>query len=482
MSTTALAPRGTELPEREATDRDLVLAATTGDSGAFDVLYRRHADRAWRTACLIVGDAAVAEAVVADVFAHHLGTVPPNPPPERLQLRPILLRAVRRRALRHLEAAPHQTSVLRADASLVAVAFRSLPEVQRTALWLNAVERLRSAELATVLGIGAGAVPPLLARARAGLRRSYLKGSATPVGRRCERAVANLAASSAGTLSSAAHARVEAHVDGCPACRGRLTELRGIDLGASLLVIPAPVGLAASARAAWRAAQGLEAPVAAAGRRIVALQRPLACAAVTLFGLGVTGLGVLLDRSDPALGRELAGGFDGPRRLRPLEPKVAITTAPAGTDRGGLRVVDTVVADLPAPAAASAAAATPVPATAALPTVTTNPRPTAPAAARTTPPTATPAPAAPTTPASTVPTTPTTPTTNPPAATAPGATEVVVALPVPDAPVAVVVGIGDGSCTGATVAGVTIGCAPAAAAAPEEGVVVAVVVGGTKLL
>jgi RNA polymerase sigma-70 factor (ECF subfamily) len=105
------------------------------------------------------------------------------------------LRAAGAKAMRHAEdvaemnlasseASPEESAVGSAERALVRRLIEELPEGFRQALVLNAIEGMRSHEVAEVLGIAEGTVRTRVLRAKAELRRRFLEIHAAKEGRR----------------------------------------------------------------------------------------------------------------------------------------------------------------------------------------------------------------------------------------------------------------------------------------------------------
>jgi RNA polymerase sigma-70 factor (ECF subfamily) len=65
-----------------SSDQDIILKAQSGDLGAFEVLYTKHAQRVYRTALAILGNPQTAEEVLQDCFLRaykHLHTLNGDP-------------------------------------------------------------------------------------------------------------------------------------------------------------------------------------------------------------------------------------------------------------------------------------------------------------------------------------------------------------------------------------------------------------------
>ncbi|MGH9179086.1 MAG: RNA polymerase sigma factor, partial [Acidimicrobiales bacterium] len=168
----------------QATDAELAVRAGSGDLEAFEALYRRHVEAAWRMALAITPNPDDAADAVSDAFIRVFQALP-----DRLQAAdyflPYLLAAVRNAAIdvlrrggrqratdpreQHdwsvLGSEPAEVMVAGTDAALVARAFRSLPERWRSVLWLTEVEGIPAREVAGLLGVSANGVAQLAVRA-----------------------------------------------------------------------------------------------------------------------------------------------------------------------------------------------------------------------------------------------------------------------------------------------------------------------------
>ena len=111
-------------------------------------------------------------------------------------------------------------------------AIATLPEPQRAVLVLRDVEGLSAAEAAKVLGLGERAVKSRLHRARLAVRAHlapYLAGhDAPPPGPNCPETARMLSRWLEGDLDAATCARMEQHVNRCPACGGTCASLRAV--------------------------------------------------------------------------------------------------------------------------------------------------------------------------------------------------------------------------------------------------------------
>jgi RNA polymerase sigma-70 factor, ECF subfamily len=174
----------------DASDADLVAQLRRSAPGAFDSLYRLHAERVWRFLHRLSATASAAQDSFQETWlaaarnAHRLR--------EDTQLIPWLLTIARnkhRNALRfETQRAEHHALVrgsppagppppdeqanARQRMARVEEALRELPEVHREVLLLHLVEGLEPATLARVLDLREDAVRKRLSRARAALEEA----------------------------------------------------------------------------------------------------------------------------------------------------------------------------------------------------------------------------------------------------------------------------------------------------------------------
>lgn len=97
-------------------------------------------------------------------------------------------------------------------------AYRLLPAAWRDVLWQIDVEGLPVEEVARRLSIAPTDVPPLVYRARSGLRGAYLGDDGTSKTAECDAILPALRALLDRTLSMDDQERVHAHLRTCPAC------------------------------------------------------------------------------------------------------------------------------------------------------------------------------------------------------------------------------------------------------------------------
>lgn len=242
-----------------ADDAILLYLVRDGDIEAFDALWERHEQAAWRLSrCLVPVNQAgevVTEASgwILDLTLHGGGPVD--------SFRTYLLTALRQVAEEWLR--PGHGSVAAEEAesagpdellldplmahlstSLVVKAFRSLPERWVAVLWHTKVEQEDPAEVAKVLGIEPDEIGTLQQRAWDGLRHAcLLMYRAKP---ECQPAVQRLAEFTAGQASAGDSAIVTEHLSQCDGCRAACAELSDLDTALTAKVAPAYLGSAAA--------------------------------------------------------------------------------------------------------------------------------------------------------------------------------------------------------------------------------------------
>ena len=299
------------------TDAELVERVTGGEVGAFEQLYRRHCDAAWRVAQAVTGNNHDAADAVAEAFARVLQALPAGRLAEGVPFRPYVLAATRNAAidtlrrsgrtqptdqLDHLDdagavATPSERVEGHDDAEVAARAFRDLPERWRTILWLTEVEGMPAREAGPLLGLSANGAAQLAVRARAGLRERYLQAHVRNHARpACLFTVDHLGAYVGGGLAPRDIAKVDQHLAGCEECCDRLADVQ--DLGRSLrrVIVPNPLGVGVLALQKWKLAAvghgvlSVARAAAIGGRGAIHVQRALAGVAACVLGLGAYSL------------------------------------------------------------------------------------------------------------------------------------------------------------------------------------------------
>lgn len=194
------------MPAPQDPDRELLARAAGGDAAAVTELYRRHAGAALRAARSVTQNQDDAADAVSESFARMLQSLQAGRLGLEVQFRAYLVTASRRAAIDLVRSAdrtrptgrleeldmtaggpqPPDRLMAAADASLVGMAFRSLPGRWREVLWLTEVDGLAPKQAAVVLGLSANGTAQLALRARAALRSRYhQQAQEAPASRAC---------------------------------------------------------------------------------------------------------------------------------------------------------------------------------------------------------------------------------------------------------------------------------------------------------
>lgn len=336
-------------------DSELVLRAAAGDAAAFEELYRRHAPAAWRVAQAVAGNREDAADAVSDAFTRVFQVLPAGRLAEGEQFGPYLLAATRNAAIDGLRrggrleptdrlesldrpaVAPGPFDLLMEgeDSSLVAQAFRSLPERWRSVLWMTEVEGLPPRVVAARMGLTANTAAQLATRARAGLRERYLQAHLNArVDKECRFCVEHLGAYVAGRLAPRDLAKVDQHLAGCNSCRERHEEVEAVGSTLRRIALPLPALLAPKALATWRKATATAVPVDAsafgAGDSLQAalakLHKPLLALSSGIFALGLISASVVGSPRAPLQGTRRAL-VPVPRAAAPVLVEDAVATS-----------------------------------------------------------------------------------------------------------------------------------------------------------
>ncbi|UQX02168.1 sigma-70 family RNA polymerase sigma factor [Streptomyces sp. RerS4] len=287
---------GADLPPSDA---DLIARMRGGDDGAYEELFRRHADAVRRYARTCCRDGHTADDLTAEVFARTLQAVRGGAGPDH-SVRAYLLTTVRRVAAAWAKTARREQLVEdfavfaeqaamgaegalsgddtlelgadvramhEAEQSLALQAFRSLPERWQAVLWHTTVEEASPSAIAPLFGLSANATAVLASRAREGLKQAYLQAhvsSALSAGGDCARYADRLGAYARGGLRMRAERGLRKHLEECAQCRLAAGELKDVNAGIPALLPVAVIGWFAAGYAA-KAAGVVAGGVAAAG-------------------------------------------------------------------------------------------------------------------------------------------------------------------------------------------------------------------------
>ncbi|GAA1957701.1 sigma-70 family RNA polymerase sigma factor [Amycolatopsis minnesotensis] len=182
----------------------LLDAVRAGDLGAWDVLFRKHAEPLRRVAAGWLSQPADREDLTAEAFVRVLDVVRGGGGP-RESLRPYLVVTMRNlaatwgRGRRRVElcgevpepdghaqvAGGEELALRRWNEQLAWAAYCALPGRWRTVLWRTVAEGDSPREVAPLLGISPNGVAVLALRAREGLRQAYLQAQVPPAATPC---------------------------------------------------------------------------------------------------------------------------------------------------------------------------------------------------------------------------------------------------------------------------------------------------------
>ncbi|UUU40882.1 sigma-70 family RNA polymerase sigma factor [Streptomyces sp. NBC_00162] len=334
---------GGELPP---SDGDLIARMRGGDDGAYEELFRRHADSVRRYARTCCRDGHTADDLTAEVFARTLQAVRGGAGPDQ-SVRAYLLTTVRRVAAAWTKTARREhlvedfavfaeqastgteggagmsglsglsgddtlelgadvRAMHEAEQSLAMQAFRSLPERWQAVLWHTTVEEASPSAIAPLFGLSANATAVLASRAREGLKQAYLQAhvsSALSEGGDCARYADRLGAYARGGLRMRAERGLRKHLEECAKCRLAAGELRDVNAGIPALLPVAVIGWFAAGYAAKAAGVVAGGAVAAGGAGAAAAATAGSTAGAGAAG-GAAGAGA-------AGGASAAGGAGG---------------------------------------------------------------------------------------------------------------------------------------------------------------------------
>ncbi|MGW9613391.1 sigma-70 family RNA polymerase sigma factor [Streptomyces diastaticus] len=263
------------LPDGPAPDAALVHRMRGGDDGAYEELYRRHAEAVRRYARTCCRDAHTAEDLTAEVFARTLQAVRRGAGPTHA-VRAYLLTTVRRvaagwtrtarreqlvenfavfaaQAARTAEVSDEDTLDLGADVlamheaeqSMAMRAFRTLPERWQAVLWHTEVEDESPSEVATLFGLDANGTRVLASRAREGLKQAYLQAHVSTALTRdeeCARYADRLGAYARGGLRARAEQGLRKHLKECSQCQLAALQIKEVAGGIPAVVPVAVIG------------------------------------------------------------------------------------------------------------------------------------------------------------------------------------------------------------------------------------------------
>ncbi len=249
---------------QQSSDAELIAGVRAGESAAFGVLFERHGSAARRVAGMYSAVASDIDDIVSEAFAKVLKALQQGDGPD-MAFRAYLFTVVRRTGLDMIakgkrtrpdedmtahdkaigyEKPSDEPALDDFEQSVVADAFRSLPERWQVVLWYTEIEKKSPAEVAPILGLSPNGVAALAYRAREALRQAYLQQHlATTDNVECLAVSENLAAYVRGGLTKREHAKVDAHINACDRCTALVGELEDVNRGLRAVIAPLILGL-----------------------------------------------------------------------------------------------------------------------------------------------------------------------------------------------------------------------------------------------
>lgn len=247
--------------EASGSDPQIISLVRQGVTEAFDVLYQRHLKVAQYVARAQTDNPSDADDVVAESFAAIFQLLKEGKGPKEF-FRSYLLTVVRRtahdrnRKARRMPTAADDaildSPVLDDDpvigdleSTIMAKAFKSLPERWQAVLWHLDIEGLKPSQAAPFVGLTPNGVSSLAIRAREGLRQAYLQHHISQtVDRACDEYASQLGKYARNALKRTSQEKVAAHLDSCAKCTALLIELNDVQGGMRAILFPLFTGLA----------------------------------------------------------------------------------------------------------------------------------------------------------------------------------------------------------------------------------------------
>ncbi|NQD87632.1 sigma-70 family RNA polymerase sigma factor [Paenarthrobacter sp. CM16] len=241
-------------------DPQIIALVREGVTDAFDVLYQRHVRVAQFVARSQTDNPSDADDVVAESFATIFQLLTEGKGPKEF-FRSYLLTVVRRtahdrnRKARRIPMADddaildapvmdNDQVVSDLESSMMAKAFKSLPERWQAVLWHLDIEGLKPAAAAPFVGLTPNGVSALALRAREGLRQAYLQQHISgTVEQACGEYASQLGKYARNALKRTSKEKVTAHLDGCATCMALLIELNDIQGGMRAILFPLLTGI-----------------------------------------------------------------------------------------------------------------------------------------------------------------------------------------------------------------------------------------------
>ncbi|MFJ6538919.1 sigma-70 family RNA polymerase sigma factor [Paenarthrobacter sp. NPDC091711] len=337
-------------------DPHIISMVRQGVTEAFDVLYERHLKIAQYVARAQTDNPSDADDVVAESFATIFQLLIEGKGPKEF-FRSYLLTVVRRtahdrnRKARRMPTAADDavldSAVLDSDpvlngleASIMAKAFKSLPERWQAVLWHLDIEGLKPAAAAPLVGLTPNGVSSLALRAREGLRQAYLQQHISQtVGDGCEEYASQLGKYARSALKRTSAERVRVHLDGCAKCTALLMELNDVQGGMRAILFPLVTGIAFSP-AAFASFASLGS-AATTGGTVVARSVSQLWKLTAAIVVGVLALvGVLGWLLQPTPATESLAPGDAGEKVPPVHSTSAPTATPSPSATPGLEATE----------------------------------------------------------------------------------------------------------------------------------------------
>lgn len=248
-------------------DPQILNLVRQGVTDAFDTLYKRHVQIAHYVARTQSDNPSDADDVVAEAFATIFQSLKDGKGPKEF-FRSYLLTVVRRTAHERnrkarqtqtaaddaiLDAAVHDDDPVVGDleSSIMANAFKSLPERWQAVLFHLDIEGLKPAAVAPLVGLTPNGVSSLAIRAREGLRQAYLQHHISrSVDQACDEFASQLGKYVRNALKRTSKEKVGAHLEDCAKCTALLMELNDVQGGMRAILFPLVAGVAFTPAAA----------------------------------------------------------------------------------------------------------------------------------------------------------------------------------------------------------------------------------------
>lgn len=270
-------------PFDDLSDAELLALAREGDGPAYGVLFKRHWHAA-RAMAASVTSRFEADDLASEAFARILKAVEKGNGPKTgfrsylaTTIRNVAIDWSRRKSTPNIEDADaiedwtysEVTALERIERETMVKAFYDLPDSWQEVLWYTEVEDMAPREVAPLLGITPNAVSALAARAREGLRQSWINAHlAEAPSEEPEHAwvLSKLGSRTRGKLSRTDRLKVRHHLEHCPTCADAAEEADRVGSRLAMGILPLFLGVSgAIAYTAWAAECSGEATAAGLG-------------------------------------------------------------------------------------------------------------------------------------------------------------------------------------------------------------------------